>query len=157
MLEPDHAEELLTEIRDLYGLVLRIARHARDVDEAMTATQRLALIDIVACGSIRPALLARRMDTTPATVTRAIDALEELNLVRRRDDPEDRRGILVEATPRGRRWAERRAELVRDAIRHIPKNAAPSRLISDLNRLNAALRSVSDHHEAVAQGDVLAH
>jgi len=155
VLDPDRAEALLQEISELYGLVLRIARHARDADEPMTATQRLALIDIVACGPVRPNVLARRMDTTPATVTRAIGALEEARLVRRRPDPDDRRGILVEATPRGRRWAERRADLVRDAIRSIPRSAAPARLVSDLGRLNAALHATSGHHE-VTHGDVLA-
>src|SRR4051794_7866388 len=50
---PDRAEDLLVEISELYAIVLRIARRVHDRDEAFTATQRLALIEIVAVGPLR--------------------------------------------------------------------------------------------------------
>ncbi|HVU76811.1 MAG TPA: MarR family transcriptional regulator [Gaiellaceae bacterium] len=155
MLEPDHAEALLTEISELYALVLRIARRVHDDPEAMTATQRLALIDIAAIGPVRPNHLARLMDTTPATVTRAIDALEEWGLVARRSDPKDGRGVLVAVTARGARWAERRGKLVREALGQLPSSAAPARLIKDLARLNEELRKTSGHSD-VSRGALLA-
>lgn len=121
----------------------------------MTATQRLALMEIHAAGPLRPNLLARRMDTTPATVTRAIDALEDACFVRRTDSVGDRRGVLVAVTAKGQRWAEKRRKLVREAITSIPAEAAPERLVKDLARLNAALRDATGHDE-ISRGALLA-
>jgi DNA-binding MarR family transcriptional regulator len=155
LLAPEHAEELMGEISELYALVLRIARRVHDDPESMTATQRLALIEINATGPVRPNHLAKVMDTTPATVTRAIDALEEWGLVARRSDPRDGRGVLVTVTARGRRWADRRRKLIRDVLGELPPSAAPARLVKDLERLNAELRKAGGHSE-VSRGALLA-
>jgi DNA-binding MarR family transcriptional regulator len=155
VLDPQRAEALLDEVSELYAIVLRIARRVHDGDEPMTATQRLALIEIAHAGPLRPNALARRMETTPATVTRAIDALEEWGFVRRCDNPNDRRGVLVASTPRGRRWADRRGRLVREALSEISPKAAPARLVADLARLNAALRDETGHDD-VSRGALLA-
>jgi DNA-binding MarR family transcriptional regulator len=152
---PDHAEDLLREISELYAIVLRIARRVHDDEEAMTATQRLALIEVVAVGPLRLGQLASRMDTTPATATRAVDALEEARFVIRRPDPEDRRGTAVEATAKGRRWADKRGAVLRDVLQTLPPNAAPARLIADMARLNDALRTSTGHDE-IARGSLLA-
>lgn len=95
------------------------------------------------------------MDTTPATVTRAIDALENACFVRRTDSVGDRRGVLVAVTAKGQRWAEKRRKLVREAITSIPAEAAPERLVKDLARLNAALRDATGHDE-ISRGALLA-
>ena len=137
----------MDEVAELYAIVLRIGRRVHDGDAPMTATQRLALIEIAFAGPMRPNVLARRMDTTPATVTRAIDALEELGFVRRGENPDDRRGILVAVTRNGRRWADRRRRLVLEALSQIPAAAAPARLVTDLMRLNAALRDTTGHDD----------
>lgn len=47
--------------------------------------------------------LGRAMMVTSGTVTNRIDGLETAGLVRRIDDPDDRRGVLIELTPRGLR------------------------------------------------------
>lgn len=145
----------MAQISDLYALVLRIARRVHDDPESMTSTQRLALIEINAVGPVRPNHLAKVMDTTPATVTRAIDALEEWGLVARRADPADGRGVLVAVTARGARWSERRARLVREVLCQLPPSAAPARLVKDLERLNAELRKASGHSD-VSRGALLA-
>jgi DNA-binding MarR family transcriptional regulator len=155
LLASEHAEELMGEISELYALVLRIARRVHDDPESMTSTQRLALIEINAIGPVRPNHLAKVMDTTPATVTRAIDALEDWRLVARRADPRDRRGVLVAVTARGARWADRRGRLIREVICQLPPSAAPARLVTDLARLNAELRKASGHSE-VSRGALLA-
>jgi DNA-binding MarR family transcriptional regulator len=145
-MSADRAEALLAEIGELYAIVLRIARRTNDSDEAMTATQRLALIEIEATGPIRLRTLAGRMDTTPATATRAVDALEEARFVVRKPDPCDRRGVLVDVTPRGRRWAEKRRTLLREALAAVAPDV-PARLLSDLAKLNTALRSATGHDD----------
>ena len=143
------------EVAELYAIVLRIARRVQESDAAMTATQRLALIEIAAAGHLRPNILARRMDTTPATVTRAIDALEALGFVRRCENPDDRRGILVTVTRTGRRWTDRRRQLVQEALSQISPAAAPTRLVNDMKRLNEALRDATGHDE-LSRGALLA-
>ena len=155
VLDETRATALMDEVAELYAIVLRTSRRVRDGDEAMTATQRLALIEVANAGPMRPNLLARRMDTTPATVTRAVDALEDAGFVRRVESEDDRRGILVAVTPKGARWADKRRKLVRDAITSIPPEAAPTRLVKDLARLNAALRDATGHDE-ISRGSLLA-
>ncbi len=155
VLDDNCAAALMDEVAELYAIVLRTSRRVRDGDEAMTATQRLALIEVANAGPMRPNLLARRMDTTPATVTRAVDALEDAGFVRRVESAGDRRGILVAVTPKGARWADKRRKLVRDAITSIPPEAAPTRLVKDLARLNAALRAATGHDE-ISRGSLLA-
>jgi DNA-binding MarR family transcriptional regulator len=151
---PERAEDLLREIAELYAIVLRISRRVHDDEEAMTATQRLGLIEIAAVGPLRLGHLASRMDTTPATATRAVDALEEAGYVRRRADRDDRRGTVVEATAKGQRWADKRGALVREVLQALPPDAAPARLIADMARLNNALRSSTGHNE-IARGALL--
>jgi DNA-binding MarR family transcriptional regulator len=143
----DRADELLDEIAELHAIVLRIARRVNDDSEPMTTTQRLALIEIAVVGPIRLRTLAQRMETTPATATRAVDALEEWGYVTRTPEPNDRRGVLVSATARGRRWVERRRALLRRAITHLGADAIPARLVDDMARLNAALRTETGHDD----------
>ena len=155
MASPDRAEDLLAEISELYAIVLRIARRVNDADEAFTSTQRLALIEVVAVGPLRLGQLASRMDTTPATATRAVDALEDAGYVTRGSDPDDRRGTVVQATPKGQRWSDRRRTLLLDVLMGLPPSAAPARLIADMARLNDTLRTSTGHDE-VARGALLA-
>lgn len=51
---------------------------------------------------LSPGALSRSMMVTSGTMTNRIDHLEEMGLVRRIPDPEDRRGILVELSEQGR-------------------------------------------------------
>jgi DNA-binding MarR family transcriptional regulator len=148
-------EPLLEEISELYAIMLRIARGVHDRDDAMTATQRLALIEIGNAGPLRLKTLARRMNTTPATVTRAIDALEELRLVERRSDADDKRGVIVATTRRGRSWVDRRRREIRKVVEVVPESARSERLVRDLGRLNAALRDGSGTDE-ISRGALLA-
>jgi DNA-binding MarR family transcriptional regulator len=143
-------DAFLAEISELYGLVLRIASHIHTGDLPLTATQRLALIEIAAAGPMRLRTLARRMDTTPATATRAVDVLEEKGFVERSPDPEDKRGVQVKVTRKGRRWSRERGDAVRAVIERIPDDCVPSRLVGDLDRLNRALRQVTGVEETLA-------
>jgi DNA-binding MarR family transcriptional regulator len=152
---PERAEALLEEIAELYAIMLRIARHVRADDEPMTASQRLALIEVAAAGPMRLRNLAKRMNTSPATATRAVDALEQWGFVERHRDPDDRRGVLVAPTTRGARWASRRGDEVREVLARIPRDAAPSSLTRDIRKLNAALREASGHDD-VSRGALLA-
>lgn len=47
--------------------------------------------------------LGRALMITSGSVTNRVDNLEDRDLIRRIDDPDDRRGVLIELTPRGLR------------------------------------------------------
>ena len=150
----DRAEDLLDAIGELYAVILRISRRIEERD-AMTVTQRLALIDIAVAGPFRLCELASRMDTTPATASRAVDALEAFRLVARCPDPSDRRAVLLTATAKGRRWVAERRALLLETLRGVPADTLPPTLPNDIRRLSAGLRDATGHHD-VARGVLLA-
>ena len=45
--------------------------------------------------------LAKQLNISKAAVSRGLDRLMEFDLIRRKDDPRDRRSILVQRTPNG--------------------------------------------------------
>jgi DNA-binding MarR family transcriptional regulator len=155
MPTPDlRAQALLDEIGELYAILLRISRRLED-DEPMTATQRLALVELAVVGPLRLQNLASRMDTTPATASRAVDALEEHRFASRRPDPEDGRAVIVTATAKGKRWSDRRRELLYSILAELDGEVASPGLAAEIARLNAALRNATGHDD-VARGALLA-
>jgi len=102
-----------TAILDQLGKLLReLTRISGGADDgpAMTATQRIALIELADVGSLRLNDLAVRIGTSAPTASRAVDVLDELGLAARRPDPDDRRAVRIELTAPGRRLvAERKA------------------------------------------------
>lgn len=155
MPTPDlRAQALLDEIGELYAIILRISRRLEH-DEPMTATQRLALIELAVVGPLRLLDLAARMDTTPATASRAVDALEEHGFARRRPDPEDGRAVIVTATAKGMRWSDKRRERLYSILAELDEAVASTGLTAEIAKLNAALRAATGHDE-VARGALLA-
>lgn len=147
------ARDLLDEIGELYAIVLRISRRIADV-EPLTATQRLALIEIAVVGPMRLRNLASRMDTTPATASRAVDTLELHGLVQRHADDADGRAVQIVATTKGRRWADRRRLELLSQITKLPDGLVDKKLIAAIAQLNAALRTATGHDD-VARGRLL--
>jgi DNA-binding MarR family transcriptional regulator len=148
------AQALLDEIGELYAILLRISRRVEH-DEPMTATQRLALIEVAVVGPLRLHDLAARMDTTAATASRAVDLLEDYRFVTRRADPDDGRAIQIVATAKGRRWSDKRRAQLHDLLAELPPSIATVKLAKEIGRLNAALRETTGHSD-VARGALLA-
>jgi DNA-binding MarR family transcriptional regulator len=149
----DRAQALLEEIGELYAIILRISRRIPESDP-LTATQRLALIEIAAVGPLRLCNLAARMDTTPATASRAVDLLEGFGLVVRRPDRGDGRAIQIGPTAKGRRWATKRRAEILDVMECLPADLTSPRFIAEIAGLNAALRETTGHND-VARGALL--
>jgi DNA-binding MarR family transcriptional regulator len=126
--EPDHVDRFLEEIRaelpsdldmTVEGLVDRIQgisrRLQRLVDETLSE-HGLTQGEWKVLSSLRWAgppyrrsagELARIADLSSGAMTNRLDQLEQAGLVHRLRDPEDRRGVLVELTDRGRAvWEE---------------------------------------------------
>jgi DNA-binding MarR family transcriptional regulator len=150
----DPAQALLEEIGELYAIILRVSRRIPET-EPLTATQRLALIEIASVGPLRLRNLASRMDTTPATASRAVDVLEEYGLVVRRPDRADGRAVQIRPTARGRRWAKQRREELLEVMQCLPADLTSPRFIREIAGLNAALRERTGHDD-VARGALLA-
>jgi DNA-binding MarR family transcriptional regulator len=100
-----------TAILEQLGKLLRmLTRMTGGTDEgpAMTATQRIALIEIADAGPLRLNDLAARIGTSAPTASRTVDILDDLGLVARETDPGDRRAVRIELTPAGRGLVDER-------------------------------------------------
>jgi DNA-binding MarR family transcriptional regulator len=126
--ERDHVDGWLDSIRDelpadldltVEGIVDRIAGISRRLSKALDETlaeHGLTHADYRLLGSLRWAgdpyrrsagELARIMDLSSGAMTNRLDQLEKSGLVRRLPDPDDRRGVLVEPTDKGRKLWEK--------------------------------------------------
>lgn len=138
------AEQLAQAIERL-GLTLLRQRSRMDASEPtpLTVTQRLALTIVVDEGPLRLGELAERMGATEPTATRTVDSLTSAGLVRRAPHPDDRRGVLIDATKRGTRvLAHRRhrlRELIESGLAEMPDDDQErlADLLDELNELMA--------------------
>ena len=135
----------VTIIEQLGKLLRQLTRLAGGADDglAMTATQRIALVELGEEGATRLNDLAQRIGTSMPTASRAVDALEGHGLAKRAPDPADRRALRIELTPKGRRLLDER--LARGAEAFEPAVAALSaaerkQLLALLARMTDALR-----------------
>jgi DNA-binding MarR family transcriptional regulator len=67
--------------------------------------------------------LAAALRISKPAVSRALDRLAENDLVRRQDDPADRRSIFVTRTPVGNQFMRKIAKLANAPISGVPANA----------------------------------
>lgn len=110
------ADRLGTLMHKLAGAVLSAERNylARGV---ITLPQLWVLHEIADAGNCPMLLLSRNLGLKSSTVTGIMDRLVGLGLVKRFPSESDRRQVLAEATPKGRRileqiHAERRRSLI---------------------------------------------
>jgi DNA-binding MarR family transcriptional regulator len=61
--------------------------------------------------------LAARLNVAKPAITRALDRLEQFDLAHRRQDPRDRRSIVVARTPEGHAFLETLQGMLEDAAR----------------------------------------
>lgn len=83
-----------------------------------------------------PGYLAKRAELTSGAMTNRLDGLEAEGLVRRLPDPDDRRGVIVELTPKGRELWERSvgAQAVKEQF------VASALNVTERRQLNTLLR-----------------
>lgn len=116
-------------------LVRRIARE--DGRDGLTRARASALSVLVFGGPLPIGALALAEMVSGPTMTRIVDGMARAGLVRRDSPAEDRRRVVITATPRGRRLIERaRARRIR-------------RLTAELDRLERNERDVLDRAAAI--------
>jgi DNA-binding MarR family transcriptional regulator len=138
---PDTAS-LLDQLGNLLRELTRLTGGADD-GPPMTASQRIALVELGRDGPMRLNELADRMGTSTATASRAVDALEQLGVIGRTPEPADRRALSIGVTAAGRKLLDER--LARAAVAFEPATAALSggerrELLELLARMTDALR-----------------
>ncbi|HRC85603.1 MAG TPA: MarR family transcriptional regulator [Thermoanaerobaculia bacterium] len=110
----------------LHSAAIALLRTARKEDEASgLSAARLSALSVVVFGGPLPlGELARAEQVSAPTMTRIVSALEELGLVVRQADTQDRRIQRVVATEAGRKKLEegraRRVEFLRTRLAELP-------------------------------------
>jgi DNA-binding MarR family transcriptional regulator len=94
--------------------VLRALR--RHGDSSLTPSQVSALSTLEEFGAMRISTIATYESLGAPAATRVVASLEELELVRRTNDPDDKRASLIDLTELGRRtlgelWRERTLDI----------------------------------------------
>jgi DNA-binding MarR family transcriptional regulator len=98
------SEERTWEVADrIHSAAIHLLRRARveDVASGLTPTRLSALSVVVYAGPLTLGRLADAEGVRPPTMTRIVQALEQLGLVRRTSSPADRRSVQIEVTPLG--------------------------------------------------------
>ncbi|HEY7145128.1 MAG TPA: MarR family transcriptional regulator [Streptosporangiaceae bacterium] len=102
--------DLDTEPLQVLSRVSRLARHLDRARQAAFAAHGLQVWEFDVLSALRrqgapyrlsPGALLRATLVTSGTMTNRIDRLAGAGLVSRQPDPQDKRGVLVELTPRG--------------------------------------------------------
>jgi DNA-binding MarR family transcriptional regulator len=157
--ERDHVDRFLDEVRDelpaevdltVEGIVDRVNginwRIRKMLDETLEQ-QGLTSADWKVLTALRwqgkpyrrsAGDLAKRSDLSSGAMTNRLDQLEEEGLVRRLRDPDDRRGVLVELTEKGRKRHQAAIGV------QAKKEALLAEALSerDMEQLNSLLRRV---------------
>ena len=100
------ANECMVEVvRTGTAFVALANRVLSDYQLSAAARQALAVLD-GAGEPLSPTEIARRLIISTASVTSLLDTLERRELVERRPDPNDRRGLLIAITPAAQRLVQ---------------------------------------------------
>ena len=143
-------------IRDAVGEVLTLypqiyfachTRHVRDPDsQRLLSRHQASILDHL--DEIDPTTvndLSRHMGVTPATMSLAIDRLEDKGYVQRARDPGDRRRVLLRVTPAGVRVREAKSVLDPVRVEAVLAQLSPADRESALRGL-ALLARASEAH-----------
>lgn len=112
--------------------------------EGLTPSQVAVLGSLCRSGAVRMSELAATEAINPTMLSRITGRLEQLGLVVRRPDPDDRRAASVEATPAGRRTQQR--------LQHARSSALDAQLVRLDDAELRALRDALPALEALAAG-----
>jgi len=121
-------------------LVAVSAQSVADIDDVVTLPQLRALVMVASRGSLNLGAVAQGLGVHPSNATRLVERLVVAGLLDRRDDPTDRRNLVLELTAGGRELVDRVMDHRRVAIAAILDRMPPSRR----RALVPVLRSFAD-------------
>ncbi len=137
-------EAVLAASRVLIGVA---ARSLAAVEDTVTLTQVRALVIIASRGPMHLTALADDMGVHPSNATRTCDRLVAAGLLDRRDNPADRRHLLLTLTDAGRELVDAVMDRRRAAIGQILHQIGPddrAQLATVLNRFAVAAGEPQD-------------
>ena len=146
---PGAREASLGEALDFMKLLWRLDHALQTASRRMaeslgvTGPQRLALRVVGRFPGITPGETAAVLRLHPSTVTVIVQGLERARLVKRSEDPEDRRRTRLHATAAGKRVASSAAGTVEEAVRRTLARVAPE----DLERAARVLSALATELE----------
>ena len=138
----DESVEILVDLSRLLRNLTRLVGGADD-GPPMTATQRIALVELGDGGPLHLNDLAARMGVSAPTASRSVDVLHELGLVERLVDPRDRRALNLDLTAHGRSLLEARKAKASEAFKPAVAALAPAdrkKLSELLHQMTEAIR-----------------
>jgi len=116
----DTNEQLLGMLR--HSITELVRREGPDLTARQLATFLICYLETEA-QTVRG--LAAKLNVSKPAVTRALDRLVQFDLVRRKDDPLDRRSILVQRTQTGLGFLRELRSIVKEAAQQARQSAAP--------------------------------
>ena len=123
------------------------ARSLAEVSDEVTLAQYRVLVLLDDHGALTMRDLAGHLDVNPSTVTRVVDALVEKGLIERAAQGDDRRSVVAELAPPGRKLLaqvmKRRRALVDATLRRLTP-AAQQQLAASLHDFAVAARELAD-------------
>ncbi|GII25687.1 hypothetical protein Pme01_52840 [Planosporangium mesophilum] len=112
----DEVEAVMLAARVLIGVA---ARSVAEFAEEITLPQLRILAMVASRRSLNLDAVARSLGVHPSNATRACDRLVRAGLLSRRDDPVDRRNVMLELSDAGRDLIERIMSHRREAVESI--------------------------------------
>ncbi|MFT8244039.1 MarR family winged helix-turn-helix transcriptional regulator [Roseomonas sp. BN140053] len=106
------ADELVETLRDTIVAMVR-----RDGPDLSARQLGVFLTTYLAEGPHTVRGLAAGLNVSKPAITRALDRLGELDLTRRKTDPQDRRSVLVQRTPKGSALLRELSSIMGEAAR----------------------------------------
>ena len=135
------ADELVTAVLTASRVLVAVsARSLAKVEDIVTVTQLRTLVVLEGHGEMNLNRLSELLDVTPSTAMRMIDRLLAAGLVTRRDNPTNRREVILGLTDQGRQVVREVTSVRRSEIARIVK-AMPAGQRTDLIK---ALRAFAD-------------
>jgi len=119
----------------------------------VTMAQAKVLYVVMAAGELRLSELAARLGIGSSSASELVDRLVELGFLRRRDDPADRRQVVITATPDAAALLERFRELNERQLRLLLAALDADELDAVERAIEVLGRAVDRTITAPVQGD----
>ncbi|SDS97372.1 MarR family winged helix-turn-helix transcriptional regulator [Actinopolymorpha singaporensis] len=124
-----------------------VARSVAEVGDSVTLSQLRVLVVIATRGPVNLGAVARELRVHPSNATRICDRLVAARLLRRDEDPNDRRHLALTLTPKGRRLVDQmmrhRRAAVAEVVARMPE-VQRRRLAGALDAFASAAGEVTD-------------
>lgn len=130
-----------------------IGGHAPEFTEVgVTMAQAKVLYVVMAAGELRLSELAGRLGIGSSSASELVERLVELGLLRRHDDPTDRRQVVITATPDATALLERFRELNERQLRALLATLDADELVVVDRAIDVLGRAIDRTTSAPAQG-----